>query len=134
MSVVAQKSAGSAANGANDASEGGLPIALYERSPTDITFHRIEDHELEALTKLSRPLSMAVAGTATGGFLGLAVLVVGALDRVGTSQLAGTDITAIVLCAICLTVSCITWPIAIRGERRACNSVTRIRSRPLRRL
>jgi hypothetical protein len=45
-------------------------IALLQTSPDAVTFHRIEDHELDALTNISRPLSLGVSTMALGTCLG----------------------------------------------------------------
>lgn len=104
-------------------------IPIYETNPPSIMLHRIEDHELEALTNISRPIALALAGTATGGFLGLTPGAITAYARIGTTQFTVADFAAGILCAACVVLAALTWPSAIKGQLEANRAIKRIRER-----
>lgn len=108
---------------------GGVGLPIYETRPDRLTLHMIEDHQLDALTNISRPIALALAGAATGGFLGLAPATVTAMGRVGTTALTGADMASALICAGCIVGALITWPMAIKGQIAANDAVKSIRDR-----
>lgn len=105
------------------------PIPIYETNPTGITLHRIEDHELEALTNISRPIALAVAGAAAGGLLGLVPGGFSAFDHLSSKSVTGGDMVTLLLCGGCAVAAVIAWPMAIMGQIKAATTLKAIRGR-----
>lgn len=108
---------------------GGTSLPIFETRPDRLTLHMVEDHQLEALTNMSRPISLALAGAATGGFLGLIPSAMVALHRVGTTDLTGADMASALICVGCIVCAVIAWPLAIKGQLAANRAIKNIRQR-----
>lgn len=100
---------------------------VLQTSPEVITFHRIEDHELELLTNMSRPIALALAGTTTGAFFGLLPVTVSAFGGESRSNL---DLLYVGLCFAAFALGAVFWPVAVRAQIKATGTLKRIRNRP----
>jgi hypothetical protein len=107
----------------------GKSLPIFETRPEKLTLHMVEDHQLEALTNMSRPIALALAGASTGGFLGLIPSAMTAFHRVGTTDLTGADMAGALICVGCIVCAVIAWPLAIKGQIAANNAVKSIRDR-----
>jgi hypothetical protein len=114
-----------------EAASSSAGISIQQTSPSFITVHRIEDHELEMLTNISRPISLAVSTMAIGACLGLlpSALVVVEKVRAGTA-IIGSDLLTLCVCVGCGVAGIIIGLYAARGQYRAHQTVSVIRSRP----
>lgn len=109
--------------------DGPNTIRLVETSPTEIIFHRIEDHQLEQLTNISRPLTLAVSGAAVGAFFSLLPSAIDALGKVGTAQLNRSGMAYCLIDALALLAAVIFGYSAAKGEVEAKKTVKTIRAR-----
>ncbi len=109
--------------------DGSSTIRLVETSPTEIVFHRIEDHQLEQLTNISRPVTLAVSGAAVGAFFSLLPSAIDALGKVGTTQLTRGGMAYCLIDAVCFLAALIFGYSAAKGEVQAKDTVKAIRAR-----
>jgi hypothetical protein len=108
-----------------------FPVSL----PESLDFHCVQPYELDSLTHLVRPVSLAVASLTTGCALGLVPLVRGALDAVGdlskiTSGAMLWYLIYAMVFALCSGISIIAWINVLRGRRDARRLLREIRRRP----
>ncbi len=103
--------------------------------PESLVFHCVQPYELDSLTHLVRPVSLAVASVTTGCALGMIPLVRGALDAV--RDLPNTTNGAMLwyliyamIFALSSGISIIAWINAFRGRRDARRLLHEIRQRP----
>lgn len=107
-------------------------IAVLESGPVNIKLHRIEDHELEMMMNISRPMSLAISSATLGAWLGLLPSVFVILSSVEQAKPVSLfDIRIVVIFAICLAVCAVTGISAVQGIRKANRLLSAIRSRPL---
>jgi len=108
-------------------------IELLESRPKNITLHRVEDHELEMLMNISRPVALAVSTTSIGAFLGLLPSIQLIIDLVDSQQhaLSSFDLILVALDAACLATGVATGVFAWRGQMQARRTLAAIRARPL---
>jgi hypothetical protein len=111
------------------------PIAFPVTLPESLDFHCVQPYELDSLTHLVRPVSLAVAAATTGCALGMIPLVRGAFDAV--SNLSNTTNDAMLwyliyamIFALSSGVSIIAWINVFRGRRDAQQLMYEIRQRP----
>lgn len=107
-------------------------IEIVQTVPTRIMMHTIDDHQLNALTNVSRPLTLAGAGATFGAGIGLLPSVFAGLHRVGTTSFQPEDLACIVLDAIFLIATVYFGWRAYAGERDARRMVKDIKGRPYR--
>lgn len=105
------------------------------RLPESLDFHCVQPYELNSLTHLVRPVSLAVASLATGCALGMIPLVRGALDAVGDLSKVSNGamlwyLIYAMIFALCSGVSIIAWINAFRGRSDARRLLREIRQRP----
>jgi hypothetical protein len=108
-----------------------FPVTL----PDDLVFHCVQPYELDSLTHLARPVSLAVASIATGCALGMIPLVHGAIDAVGDlSKINNVAMLWYLIYAMIFAltsgIALIAWINAIRGRRDARRLLRDIRQRP----
>jgi len=111
------------------------PIAFPVSLPESLDFHCVQPYELDSLTHLVRPVSLAVASLTTGCALGMIPLVRGALDAVGdvskiTSGAMLWYLIYAMIFALSAGISIIAWINAFRGRRDARRLLREIRQRP----
>lgn len=120
-------------NQGNSLGAGGTPpanaIAIYQTNPAAITLHTIEDHELESLTNISRPISLGVAGTATGGLLSFMTPAFAAYAHLNAHSITPSDFASVCIFIICTVLSAVAWPYAISGQIKARRMLKSIRGR-----
>src|ERR1700691_5999480 len=103
-------------------------IELLESRPRNITLHRIEDHELEMLMNISRPVALAVSTTSVGAFLGLLPSMQSTLASVNNHRpLSLFDLILVAIGAACLAVGMTTGVFAWRGQMQARRTVGALR-------
>jgi hypothetical protein len=104
-------------------------IAVYQTSPQRLTMHRIEDHELELLINISRPIMLTLAGVFGGGFLGLLPAAILAYQHVNTQSVTASDLTSVLVCGACLVGVVVSGVISALAQRKASATIANIRSR-----
>jgi hypothetical protein len=111
------------------------PVAFPVTLPESLDFHCVQPYELDSLTHLVRPVSLAVASATTGCALGMIPLVRGALDAV--RDLSNTTNGAMLwyliyamIFALSSGISIIAWINVFRGRRDARQLMREIRQRP----
>ena len=109
-------------------------IRMVETSPNEIVFHRIEDHQLEYLTNISRPLTLAGAGAAVGAFFSLTPAAVEALGKVGTANLTIGGMIYCLASTVALILSIVFSISAYNGEIKSREVLKTIRSREQRQI
>ena len=120
---------------AMQAEQRGAPIAFPVSLPESLDFHCVQPYELDSLTHLVRPVSLAVASLTTGCALGMIPLVRGAIDAVGdvskisSGAMLWNLIYAMVF-ALSAGISIIAWINALRGRSDARRLLREIRMRP----
>jgi hypothetical protein len=113
----------------------GAPIAFPVSLPESLDFHCVQPYELDSLSHLVRPVSLAVASLTTGCALGMIPLVRGAIDAVGdvskisSGAMLWNLIYAMVF-ALSAGISIIAWINALRGRSDARRLLREIRLRP----
>jgi hypothetical protein len=113
----------------------GAPIAFPVSLPESLYFHCVQPYELDSLTHLVRPVSLAVASLTTGCALGMIPLVRGAIDAVGdvtkiTSGAMLWNLIYAMIFALSAGISIIAWINALRGRSDARRLLREIRMRP----
>jgi hypothetical protein len=113
----------------------GAPITFPVSLPESLDFHCVQPYELDSLTHLVRPVSLAVASLATGCALGMIPLVRGAIDAVGdiskiTSGAMLWYLIYAMVFALSAGISIIAWINALRGRSDARRLLREIRMRP----
>ncbi len=109
-----------------------LPVSL----PESLDFHCVQPYELDSLTHLVRPVSLAVASLATGCALGMIPLVRGALDAVGdVSKITNGAMLWYLIYAMIFALSSgvsviSAWINALRGRSDARRLLRLLRQRP----
>lgn len=109
----------------------GVPATL----PESVLFHLVQPYEMESLTHLVRPVSLAVASLTTGCALGMIPLVRSALDavqdlsKVSNAGMLWYLIYAMVF-ALSSGISIIAWINTFYGRRDARRLMVQIRQRP----
>jgi len=108
-----------------------FPVSL----PESLDFHCVQPYELDSLTHLVRPVSLAVASLTTGCALGMIPLVRGAIDAVGdvskiTSGAMLWYLIYAMVFALSAGISIIAWINALRGRSDARRLLREIRMRP----
>ncbi len=107
-------------------------IPVYESSPENIKLHIIEDHELEMLMNISRPVALGISCTMLGASLGLLPSVFGIIALVGKQKVVSLlDVVTVVICGVCFAIFIVTGLYAWQGQRRARKILAEIRARPL---
>jgi hypothetical protein len=111
------------------------PIAFPVTLPESLDFHCVQPYELDSLTHLARPVSLAVASATTGCALGMIPLVRGALDAVRdppntTNGAMLWYLIYAMIFALSSGISIIAWINAFRGRRDARRLLHEIRQRP----
>lgn len=111
------------------------PIAFPVTLPDDLMFHCVQPYELDSLSHLARPVSLAVASITAGCALGMIPLVRGALDAVGDlSKITNGAMLWYLIYAMVFAlssgISIIAWINAFRGRRDARRLLRDIRQRP----
>jgi hypothetical protein len=129
------KSDSTAEQPASQAAPHRAPIDFPVSLPESLDFHCVQPYELDSLTHLVRPVSLAVASLTTGGALGLIPLVHGALEAVGDlSQVSnGAMLWYLIyamIFALCSGISIIAWINVLRGRSDARRLLREIRRRP----
>lgn len=104
-------------------------IQIYQTVPATIAMHTIEDHQLTALTNVSRPLTLAVAGASFGAMVGILPFVLDALPRLGTESFGGTEVFYTVFEVVAIIATIYFGSLAVKGERDAKRLVAEIRAR-----
>jgi hypothetical protein len=108
-----------------------FPVSL----PESLDFHCVQPYELDSLTHLVRPVSLAVASLTTGCALGMIPLVRGAIDavadvsKISSGAMLWYLIYAMVF-ALSSGISIIAWINALRGRSDARRLLREIRMRP----
>ena len=124
-----------AAKPAIQAEQREAPIAFPVSLPESLDFHCVQPYELDSLTHLVRPVSLAVASATTGCALGMIPLVHGALDavsdvsRITNGAMLWYLIYAMIF-ALSSGISIIAWINALRGRSDARRLLREIRQRP----
>ena len=111
------------------ASAAGSSIKVFQTVPTSINVHMIEDHQLDTLANVSKPLPLAVAGVAAGAVLGLLPSLLAAVCAIGTAGFGVEQALYVGLEPILLFVAVYFGISAYRGDQRARQLVDQIRSR-----
>lgn len=111
------------------------PIAFPVSLPESLDFHAVQPYELDSLTHLARPVSLAVASLATGCALGMLPLVHGALDAVGDVSKVANGVMLwyliyAMIFALSSGISIIALINALRGRSDARRLLREIRQRP----
>lgn len=107
-------------------------IAVLESGPENIKLHRIEDHELELMMNISRPIALAVSSATLGACLGLLPSVFAIVATVlKPASISLFDMVTVAICAVCFALFVTTGIAAIQGHRQANRLLAAIRSRPL---
>ena len=104
-------------------------IQIVQTVPSKIAMHTIEDHLLDKLTNVSRPIPLAIAGVAAGGILGLLPTLRQAAPAIGTAQFSGGDLLFVALASMLVPIAIYCGWIAYEGEREARRLVAEIRAR-----
>lgn len=104
-------------------------MQVFQTLPDSISVHTIEDHQLEALTNVSKPLPLAVAGVAAGGVLGLAPSLISALRALDTGQFGMEQAIYVALAAMLLPAAIFFGISAWQGDRKARRLIAGIRAR-----
>jgi hypothetical protein len=111
------------------------PVAFPVSLPESLEFHCVQPYELDSLSHLVRPVSLAVASLTMGCALGMIPLVRGALDAVGdlskiTNGAMLWYLIYAMIFALCSGISIIAWINAFRGRADARRLLREIRQRP----
>ena len=107
-------------------------IDVLESRPANITLHRIEDHELELLMNISRPVALSVATTSVGVFVGLIPSTIQILKSASQQRPVSLDDLGILSAAIiCRTIGIVTGFLAGKGQIQARRTLAAIRARPV---
>jgi hypothetical protein len=111
------------------------PAAFPVSLPESLDFHCVQPYELDSLTHLVRPVSLAVASATTGCALGMLPLVRGAIDAVGDVSKISSGamlwyLIYAMIFALASGISIIAWINAFRGRRDARRLLREIRQRP----
>jgi hypothetical protein len=110
-----------------------LPFQLLETRPDSITWHMIWDHELDRLVNISRPITLGVATTLAGAFLGLLPSVAKTLEDASERAPADLgDISLSLVAAACLAGAVVASFFAYRGQVDAFAVRENVRSRNIR--
>jgi hypothetical protein len=104
-------------------------IAVYQTSPQRLTMHRIEDHELELLVNISRPIMLTLAGVFGGGFLGLLPAAISAYQHVGSRNVTVSDLTSVLVCGACFVGVIVSGVISALAQKKASATIANIRGR-----
>lgn len=114
---------------ANTAVQGSPPaINIVQTTPDTITFHRIQDHELELLTNISRPIALSLAGAVTGVFFAFVPATISAFQDV--SGVDAADMIYVGLCFAAFALAAVFWPVAIAAQKKTGKTLKDIRARP----
>jgi hypothetical protein len=111
------------------------PIAFPVSLPESLDFHCVQPYELDSLTHLVRPVSLAVASATTGCALGMIPLVHGALDAVANPSNVSNGgmlwyLIYAMIFALASGISIIAWINTFRGRNDARRLLREIRQRP----
>lgn len=104
-------------------------ITVVQTVPSQITMHTIEDHELDKLTNISRPITLAVAGIAAGAFFSFLPACINSFGSLNSDRFGRDDLFYSVITALSLIIAGYFGFTATRGELDARAEVKRIRQR-----
>jgi hypothetical protein len=112
-----------------------VPAGLPGSLPENLSFHCVQPYELDSLTHLVRPVSLAVASATMGCALGMIPLVHNALDAVQDLSKVTNDgmlwfLIYAMIFALSSGVSIIAWINAWHGRSDARQLLREIRQRP----
>jgi hypothetical protein len=111
------------------------PIAFPVGLPESLVFHCVQPYELDSLTHLVKPISLAVASATTGCALGMIPLVHSALVAVSDLSKVTNDamlwyLIYAMIFALSSGLAIIAWINTWRGRRDARHLLQQIRRRP----
>ena len=110
-----------------------LPFQLYESRPESITQHVIWDYELDKLVNISRPITLGLATTLGGAFLGLLPYVIHVVGLVmGQKVIPATDFVLAMVGVACLAGASFAGYFAYQGQHDAFEIRRAVRSRNIR--
>lgn len=113
----------------------GSRITIYETGPDSLTWHKIWDHELTAITNVSGPIALSISTASAGAFLSLFGSAMKAAEAAQAGQPVPVDgISAIAICAITGTLTVSVGWIAIKGQIDARRVLKEIRERNIQEL
>jgi hypothetical protein len=106
------------------------PMILQTR-PEQLSWHVIEDHQLDQLTNISRPIILGLTTTFLGAAIGLLAPALLAWEHYGPTQVLSKSDLATMLAFCCSVVAALTFGFfAARGQMDAMKVVRAIRNRP----
>jgi len=105
-------------------------VTVYETGPDSITWHKIWDYELDTLTNISRPLTLAISTMLIGAGIGLvAPMISGLEDLFRQKPDTVPDLAYLVSCVICVGVGVTVGIFAAQGQLDAHRVKVDIRNR-----
>jgi len=112
-----------------------LAPGIPANPPESLMFHWVQPYELERLTRIKKPFSLAVASATTGCALGMAPLVNGALNAVHDLSKTTNDgmlwyLIYAMIFALSTGISIIAWINAWCGRSDARKLLNEIKQRP----
>lgn len=113
-------------------SPGAQTVPVYQTRPERLTLHAVEEHELQQMMNVTRPLTLAGAGAFAGGLLGAAPGAVSAIATVGSRVTTTADVVNIAIGFGCLVGLLICAPVAVKGQVDANRIMAAVRARQAR--
>ena len=117
------------ARAGNTVKGGPTKFTINETRPDGVTFHWIEDHELEQFVNITRPYSLALGTAGIGAALGLLPSIIAVIEK-AASQLNAGDLIIVAAFAGTLVAGVIFGGFALRGLSDASKALDQIRARP----
>lgn len=96
--------------------------------PDHVRLHMLEDHQLDQLANVQRPISLAIAGVAAGAFVSLLPSALGSVATLGKA-FGGVELAYVLLDVVTLLVGIFAGIVAWRAERDVQGLLKDIRGR-----
>lgn len=112
----------------------GSSIDVVQTVPAQITMHTIENHQLDKLVNISRPISLSFSGVSIGVFFSFFPSCLDSLDKIGTGDFGPKQLAYFGILIAALIIGLVTTFFALKGEADARTMVTEIRGREVRKL
>jgi hypothetical protein len=104
-------------------------IDVIQTYPAQILVHTIEEHQLDKLVNISRPISLALGGLCGGALFSFLPSALGSGKLLGTPAFGPVDLFYIIVAILAFIGMMAFGFFAIRGEKDARKLVESIKSR-----